>query len=179
MTRRYPPGQDPDFWIPNPPKLDYRYALGRVGANMSSARPLIVIGMNPSHASDLNSDATINNLIEASVQLGYAGWLMLNLYPERASSPRNLSGFDPSVADSNCDVITEVLARTKTTEVWGGWGNLPNSTIRQAKTAVLQAVSAIGVRVFHFGDLTKKGEPRHLNPRFHKLDVSGQRRYLN
>lgn len=177
-TRVYPGGGGPDFWRPDPPKLEYRYALGRLESNPASSNPLVVMGMNPSHANELNSDATVSNLVAASAQLGYTGWIMLNLYPERASSPASLRAFDQSLSDSNCSVIRQILKGHGISEIWGAWGDLPNSTIRRAKPAVLQALSALGTRVFFFGDLTAKGEPRHLNPRGPKLDVTAPKHYL-
>ncbi len=174
----YPLGHEPDFWDPHPPKQEYRYALGRPGTNATASNPLVVIGMNPSHANEFASDATVSNVVAASIQLGYTGWVMLNLYPERASSPASLSAFDQSLSDANCAVITQFLTGHGIDEVWGAWGDIPNSTIRQAKPAVLQALSSLGMRVFYFGELTAKGEPRHLNPRGHKLDVTAPKHYL-
>jgi hypothetical protein len=174
----YAPGNEPDFWDPRPPKPEYRYALGRLGMKAGAFNPLVVIGMNPSHANELISDATVKNVVAASIELGYTGWVMLNLYPERASSPSTLGAFDQRASDENCSVITHVLAGNEISEVWGAWGDLPNATIRRAKPGVLQALSALGTRVFYFGDLTAKGEPRHLNPRGNRLDVTAPKHYL-
>jgi len=177
-TRRaYPGGREPDFWSPNPRELEYRYALGRLGANATASDPLVVMGMNPSHANEISSDATVNNVISASAQLGYTEWIMLNLYPERASSPADLHGFDPVLSDSNCAFIRQFVQGHGISEIWGAWGDLPNSTIRQAKRQVLQTLSGLGTRIFFFGEPTAKGEPRHLNPRGPKLDVTAQKHY--
>lgn len=175
--RSYLAGHEPDFWLPNPPEADYRYALGRLGRIPASSNSLVVLGMNPSHASELKSDATVNNVVAASAKLGYTGWVMLNLYPERASSSANLRAFDQHVSDSNAAFIEQFLRAHGITEVLGAWGDLPNSTIRRAKPAVLQALASVGARIFYFGALTAKGEPRHLNPRGPKLDMTAPKHY--
>ena len=120
----------------------------------------------------------MSNVVAASIQLGYAGWVMLNLYPDRASSPASLSAFNQNLSIANCAVITQFLTRHGISEIWGAWGDIPNPTIRRAKPAVLQALSSLGARVFYFGELTAKSEPRHLNPRGPKLDVTAPKHYL-
>lgn len=174
----YPRGQEPDFWNPNPAEPKYRYALGRLAPKSVASKPLVVMGMNPSHANEFTSDGTVNNVIAASVQLGYTGWVMLNLYPKRESSPSKLGAFDKKLSDANCAVIARLIKKHAISEIWGAWGDLPNPTIRVAKAAVLNALSPLHTRVFYFGDLTLKREPRHLHPRGPKLDVTAQKHYL-
>ena len=64
------------------------------------------------------------------------------------------------------------------TEVFGAWGDVNSATIRKAKPEVLSVLSRMGVRIFYFGDLTAKGEPRHLNPRGPRLDLRASKQYL-
>lgn len=67
----YPKGYEPDFC--NPQSYEYyRFAIGEKGKNM-----LIAICMNPSAASDATSDKTVNRIIDASIELGYDGWMGL------------------------------------------------------------------------------------------------------
>lgn len=180
MTTRvaYPPALAPNVWDPSPALPDHRFALGHLATTPSLSGPLFVLGMNPSHANDRTSDTTVNRVIEASILLGYSGWLMLNLYPERASSPVNLRSFDQKLSDENCSTIKGFIEAYKVREIFGAWGNPPNATIRKARPAVLQAVATTGARIFYFGNLTAKREPRHLNPRRGKLDLSAPKRYL-
>ena len=169
----YPPGQEPTFWDPDPPAPEYRFALGRATPSTTSALPLIAIRMNPSYADQSNSDKTVNRIIGASVDLGYAGWVILNLYPERATSPKNLTPYDAALSIANCAAIERVLTAYSATEVLGAWGNHPNSTIRLAKIDVRTALLRLGVRVFHLDDLTTKNEPRHPTPRGRPLPLAG------
>ena len=174
----YPTGQEPDLWDPNPGQSGYRFALGNAALATSKNPPLIAICMNPSHAREDQSDKTINRLIQASEELGYAGWIMLNLYPERSPKPSTLSAFDPALSAANKFAITQVLARFETTEVLGAWGNLTHATLRQAKLDVLPILAGLGVRVFTFDPPTKEGNPRHPSPQGRYLPMHGPKVYL-
>jgi hypothetical protein len=164
---RYPPGYEPDFWDPIAPSPTHRFALGRAGSS-----PLVTVGMNPSHASDLVSDATINRVIDASVELGHSGWVMLNLYPQRASSPSALGTFDAALSAANCRAITAILHRFGVREVGAAWGGYRHPTIVAAQADVTATLTASGVALYAFGTLTRTGQPRHPKPRGGRLDVS-------
>lgn len=175
---RYPTGQEPDFWDPVPEQNDFRFALGRTAGSSIASPPLVAICMNPSHAKKMEADKTVRRLIEASQQHRYAGWVMLNLYPERSPKPRNLSDFDPGLSAENCAAIERVLAKHGATEVLGGWGNLPHPTLRRAKLDVLALLARLGVRVFTFDSLTDPGNPRHPSPPGRPLPMLGPKAYL-
>lgn len=175
----YPINQEPDLWDPNPSQPAYRFALGNVGRATSKTPPLISMCMNPSHAREDQSDKTINRLILASEVMGYAGWIMLNLYPERSPNPRALSPFDPSLSAENLAAIARVLARFRTTEVLGAWGNLPHATLRRARLDVLPMLARLGVGVFTLDPLTRVGNPRHPSPQGSVLPMVGPKVYLS
>lgn len=177
MTR-YPPGQTPTFWEPYPSAVTHRFGLGCTTHASPNDPPLVAIGMNPSHANEHDSDKTVKRIIEASVDHGYPGWIMLNLYPERETSPADLSGFDPALSAANCAAIERVIVAYGISEVLGAWGN-PNSTIRLAKADVHATLTRLGVRVFHLDDLTAANEPRHPTPRTGRLPMAGPKRYLS
>lgn len=139
---------------------------------------LVVVGMNPSHATEKQSDATVNVIANGSACLGYAGWLMLNLYPERSPKPGNLGTFDKSLSDNNCAALVDVVTTYGVNEVLGAWGDLRHDTLRRARNEVLGTLSALNTQVFHFGTLTMKGEPRHPSPRGRRYDFRAQKTYL-
>ncbi|MRG60125.1 DUF1643 domain-containing protein [Agromyces sp. CFH 90414] len=174
----YPPGLAPNLWSPDPAVIGHRFILGQINRSAPNSRPLVLLGMNPSHANENTSDTTVNRAAEASVTLGHSGWVMLNLYPERATKPKNLRSFDQKISDQNCLAIGAFLKANGISEIFGAWGNPPNSTIRQARSAVLGTVMSLGIRIFYFGDLTTKREPRHLTPRRGQLDLSAAKHYL-
>ena len=173
----YPPGQTPTFWDPYPSVANHRFALGRATQGARTHAPLVAIGMNPSYADEHRSDKTINRIIEASVDHGYSGWVMLNLYPEQQTLPENLAEFDHNLSIANCAAIERLLVKYRVTEVLGAWGN-PSSTIRKAKVDVRAVLAKLGVRIFHLDNLTDAGEPRHPTPRTGRLEMSGPKRYL-
>jgi hypothetical protein len=107
----YPAGHEPDFWNPDPEKQTHRFALGSIARASVSDPPLIAICMNPSQADHTQADKTVNRLIQASRDNGYAGWVMLNLYPERATDASKLSTYDPGLSALNCAAIEHVLGQ--------------------------------------------------------------------
>lgn len=174
----YPAGQEPDFWEPNPGMPSHRLALGNVANVATGTQPLVVIGMNPSHAAELQADRTVNRVIEASEQHGYTGWVMLNLYPERSPKPSKLSPFDLVLSAMNCAAIEQVLVRHGATEVLGAWGNMPHPTLKRARVDVQAMLDRMGVRVFTWDVLTDKGNPRHPSPPGSPLPMLGPKVYL-
>lgn len=120
----------------------------------------------------------MNRLIRASVEHDYSGWIMLNLYPERATKPKDLRPYDAKLSAANCAVIAEVVEVHGVTEVLGTWGGLAHATIRRAKKDVLVQFATLGVRLFSFDTPTSSGEPRHPTPRTGPLAMLGPKRYL-
>lgn len=174
----YPTGHEPDFWDPVPEENDFRFALGRTAGSSTASPPLIAICMNPSHARRREADKTVRRLIEASQHHRYAGWVMLNLYPERSPKPSDLTDFDAGLSAENCAAIERVLAKHGATEVLGGWGNAPHPTLRRARLDVLTLLGRLRVRVFTFDSLTKPGNPRHPSPPGNPLPMLGPKVYL-
>lgn len=161
------------MWDPVPARASHRFALGRPATGGHSDGTLFVVGMNPSHANEITSDATVN-----FIELKYSGWVMLNLYPERASSPANIGAFDQTLSDENCAAVERVLLRHGATEVFAAWGDLKSAAVRQAKPHVLGVFAKLGVRPFYFDRLTLARQPRHLHTRGPKLDLHAAKHYL-
>lgn len=174
----YPAGHEPDLCDPDPGQSSHRFALGNTARATLANPPLIAICMNPSHAREGQSDKTINRLIRASEELGYGGWIVLNLYPERSPKPSSLAPFNLALSTANRDAIARVLARYRATEVLGAWGTLTNPTLRKAKLDLLPMLAALGVRVFTLDPLTDRGNPRHPSPQGGFLPMFGPKVYL-
>lgn len=164
----YPKGQEPDFC--NPSRYEsYRYAIGKKGKNM-----LFTVCMNPSAASDEISDKTVNRIINASIQLGYDGWVVLNTYPERATNSAHLDEYNKDLAEMNLAVIREYIAKNEIKEVWGAWGNLNRKALKEGRNSILALFKELDVKVFHFAEPTKNGEPRHPTPRGKQLETTAE-----
>ena len=156
----------------------HRFALGSAPSVGAGVPLLIAIGMNPSHAQESQADRTVTRLIEASVRHGYAGRVMLNLYPERSPKPSKLSVFDATLSARNCAAIEQVLQRHRATEVLGAWGNMPHRTLKRAKLDVQALLDRLSVRVFTWDPLTNEGNPRHPSPPGRPLPMVGPKHYL-
>ena len=174
----YPPGCEPDLWDPDPEEQIHRFALGHVAGASIQNPPFIAICMNPSFADQTKSDKTVDRLVRASTDNNHTGWMMLNLYPERATDASNLSPYDPKLSTANCAVIEHQLRKYGAREVLGAWGDLKHPTLQQAKVDVLTTLDQIGVRLFTFDELTARGNPRHPTPRRRELQMMGTKRYL-
>ena len=176
----YVAGQEPDFADPDPGNDEYRYALGRIAVSSPAAPPLIVIGMNPSHARESRSDATVNHMINVAMRDKYSGWLMLNLYPERSPKPSELGDYDAELSAANCEAIERILSRLGTTEVLAAWGDMGGSaTLKRARPDVVALLARMGIRLFTLGPLTNEGNPRHPHPPGRPLPMLGPKVYLS
>jgi len=174
----YPPGYEPDFWAPDPEERTYRFALGSTARATAGDPPLVAICMNPSHADRSRPDKTVSRLIQASRDLGQPGWLVLNVYPERATDPSELSDYDPRLSAANCAAIEQVSRQYGVTELLVAWGGLRQATLRRAKTDVLDTFDRLGVKLFMFDGLTTGGDPFHPTPRGPALLMRGDKRYV-
>lgn len=175
----YPCGQEPDFWEPNPADARHRFALGRIAERTPESPPLVVIGMNPSHAHETESDRTVNHVINVSTR-EHSGWLMLNLYPERSPKPKALRPFDAGLSAANCAAIEHVLGLVGATEVLGAWGNVGGSkTLKRALPEVRALLNRMGVRVYTLDPLLKTGNPSHPHPPGQPKPMLGPKVYLS
>ena len=169
----YPKGYEPDYIIPTE-YSPYRFLLGRKGKN-----PLVAICMNPSAARETSSDLTINRIIKTSQKLGMEGWIVFNLYPERATNASTMDAFKQELSDENIKEIKKFLVENNIKEVWGAWGDDKNlNQLIKGKQQSLTMLADIGVKVFYFGTLTRKGNPRHPLQRYEKWNFS-KKEYLN
>lgn len=62
-----------------------RYVLKKQGHN-----PLFVLGVNPSTADDVKSDHTITRVCGFAERMGFDSFIMINVYPLRATDIMNL-----------------------------------------------------------------------------------------
>ena len=146
---------------------NYRLVLGCLE---NSKNPLFIICMNPSSADKDMADRTINRIIYIKNKLGYDGWVVFNLYPERATKPSDLKGknkkYDPDLARENLDTIKKYINKYNVEEVMGAWGNINGCEIlNNGKKDVLELLNDLDIKVFCYGE-TKQGEPRHPMQRF-------------
>ncbi|HFC8495628.1 TPA: DUF1643 domain-containing protein [Neisseria subflava] len=162
----YPENMEPNLCEPEKNEI-YRYLLGRRGK-----KPLVAICMNPSAANMEYSDRTINRIIKVSEKLGYDGWIIANLYPERATRASELGAYNDEQQEKNIQKIMEFLKDNGIDKVWGAWGDLNYPVLTKSKEKLLSELKKADIKIYTFATLTKKGEPVHPLNRVVKQDFS-------
>jgi len=138
---------------------NYRYALGTKGE-----KTLYVFGINPSTATPERYDPTIKRVSSIASKSGYDSFVMLNIYPLRATDPAEL----PEISNGeihlrNCKAIIDTIKDDST--IWAAWGDLIECRpwLRNCKNSILLSIyeTKKGIKWVKMGGLTKKGHPRH------------------
>jgi len=152
-----------DIFDPKGTSPELRFVLGRNGND-----PLYVIGVNPSTADRHYSDRTIDKVSELSRGWNYDGFVMLNLYPLRCPRPSKLPATrDDKLTAANSKIIRSLLSAKSQITIWAAWGNAIYLR-KYLLTYLLQLDEVTAdskVKWLVCGELTKKGNPRHPNPR--------------
>lgn len=171
VSLSYPEGEKPEYIIPEK-YCEYRFSLGRKGTN-----PLVAICMNPSAARETSSDMTINRIIGVSRKLEMDGWMVFNIYPERATDASDMNSFDEKLSEKNIRIIREFLILNNIKEVWGAWGNDQGLiALKNGKKKLLEMLDEIGVKIFYFGTLSKENNPKHPLQRQEKWNIAEERK---
>jgi hypothetical protein len=140
----------------------FRYTLTRVMNDTSDG--LCLVGLNPSVADADRDDRTMRRGVGFALSLG-CGWLdMMNAYAFRAQDPNDLvravryAGVEYAIGgDENRKALRVSMKRAKYVVV--AYGNHPLA--RTADYWVRQLAASVDVTLYHLGDLTKDGFPRH------------------
>ncbi|MBI2657249.1 DUF1643 domain-containing protein [Candidatus Woesearchaeota archaeon] len=137
----------------------YRYVIGEESQN-----PLFVLGINPSTATDVDFDTTIKKVKKFSLFNKFNGWIVLNIYPQRAKKPDKL---DDSLNETqhieNIKEITEIISRYKHPTIWAAWGNtiLKRYYLKKCLVEIKNSISMSKPNWISLGDKTQKNHPRH------------------
>ncbi len=145
----YHPDQD-DQW---------RYTLGTYGD-----RPLITIGLNPSTATQERSDPTVARVQKVAQLNGYDSFVMLNLYPVRATDWSELPAkVDANAYTRNLDEIEKLIAHYESPTLWAAWGEtvVQRPYFLRARDELHARVAKLTPQWVMFGEPTVSGHPRH------------------
>jgi hypothetical protein len=137
----------------------WRYTLGRWGS-----RPLFTVGLNPSTATREKADTTVAKVERVAQREGFDGFVMLNLYPVRATDYRELPRAVDSVAfETNLLKIEALVASVRRPTVWAAWGGCVSyhSYFEQARDELRHRLERYEPRWVCFGAPTAGGHPRH------------------
>lgn len=134
-----------------------RFILGESGAN-----PIICFGINPSTANDIKYDPTILKIRKIASENNCDSWVMLNLYPQRATNPNDMhKKADNDLKIKNYEVIRSVFNIYPNALTLASWGNAIEK--RKYLKDCLKEILAIAPdrKWVCRGKLTVKGNPRH------------------
>jgi hypothetical protein len=139
----------------------WRYSLGRSGS-----RPLLAIGLNPSTATQERADPTVARVRRVAELHGFDGFVMLNLYPVRATDYRTLPAKVNAVAfERNLQVIEEIVSQQDRPTLWATWGQpvVHHAYFLRARDSLYERLGKYRPNWRRLGSLTATGHPRHAS----------------
>ena len=134
-----------------------RYALGVKGNN-----PLIFFGINPSTATPDDYDQTMKKAKGFALKNGFDSWIMLNIYPQRATNPDDLDR-KGKLHEENIEKIKPYITNDAT--IIASWGNSINKRnyLMDCLKDIVKELKSKKVKWRCIGDLTSEGNPRHIS----------------
>lgn len=138
-----------------------RYILGTKGIN-----PLVVIGLNPSTADENKPDPTIRKVMGIADGAKKDSFIMLNLYPQRATFPTDMDKeFDAVKHENNIENIQAIFEELGLTnfDVLLGFGNNIGTRPYLSKCLkdIVLVLEKYNPRWNKTGEITKFGHPKH------------------
>lgn len=153
ISRRHLKGDAESLAVYSPCEA-YRYALTRIW-DVAAPKAVFVM-LNPSTATELQNDPTVERCERRARALGFGGFRVVNIFAYRATDPRVMRAQADPVGPGNDAALVEAAG-------WGdqiicAWGNHGAHLRRGA--AVEALLRAQGKPLFHLS-LTKEGVPKH------------------
>lgn len=157
--RLTPKPYDKEKWIyENSVDNKYRFALGEKGKKM-----LICFGINPSTATPELLDHTMKLVHKRASVLGYDGYLMLNVYPQRSTNPKEMDKNENQDAiKKNLLEIDKQLSRGKV-DIWAAWGNDIDTRpyLKECLSKIIEISDRYNCRWLKADVSNKSGHPHH------------------
>ncbi|MFN1835456.1 DUF1643 domain-containing protein [Balneola sp. MJW-20] len=135
-----------------------RYSLG-----VDGPRPLVCFGVNPSTAVPNDLDPTLASVERFAKSCGYEGWLMFNLYPQRATNPDKMhKHFNRKIHQRNVEVIADLL-QGRSPDIWCAWGTLieKRSYLQRCLADIYEVLENNKCSYYRIGKISKAGHPHH------------------
>lgn len=136
-----------------------RFVLGTNGLN-----PLICFGINPSTAEPEKLDNTLRSVERISHNNDFDSWIMLNIYPQRATNPNGIHKvFDSLIHEMNLQAIKGVLSKFDRPTIWAAWGTLIEKRpfLMKCLEDIQELTLIHNCRWITFGNQSVKGHPHH------------------
>lgn len=145
----------------------YRYALSRTWDQEKGYAMFIML--NPSTADAYKDDPTIRRCIGYARSWGYGGIKVGNLFPYRATDPRELLKATDVVGKGNRQYLQRMAEESKV--VVCAWGNGPLVEKILKKMPEYKPLEGVSDFLYYL-DLAKDGTPKH--PLYLKKDLIPQ-----
>jgi len=132
----------------------YRYSLTRIWDD--AARRVNFVMLNPSTATEVQNDPTVERCERRARALGYGSFAVTNIFAWRDTDPRAMRASADPIGPANDQSILE--RATWAHDVIAAWGTHGAHLERGAHVAKL--LHALDRPVYHLG-LSKAGHPKH------------------
>lgn len=136
-----------------------RYVLGIEGKN-----PLLILSINPSIGSPTVDTPTLGTVRHVTEHYGYDSWIIMCLYPERATHLDQLSYLvNPEWMKKNLEVIDSILKKYPDKNLWACWGTRIHAReyFVEALDKIVPMTKKYHQKWLHYGPLTEEGDPRY------------------
>ncbi|MEM6478319.1 MAG: DUF1643 domain-containing protein [Pseudomonadota bacterium] len=153
ITRTHIKGDAPSTAIYSPCER-YRYMLTRVWE--PEGRKALFIMLNPSTATEVQNDPTVERCERRARVLGFGAFRVLNIFAWRDTDPRKMRAAKEPVGPANDGAIQESLPWAD--QIIAAWGTHGAHLGRGRDVAEMLRRS--GRDIYHLG-LSKAGHPKH------------------
>ena len=136
-----------------------RYVLGEKSENM-----LACIGINPSTAKPNDLDNTLKSVKRISQFNGFDGWVMYNVYPQRATDPKHLhKEMDSELQHKNTEILRQSIQDLGIDTIWLAYGDLIETReyLSYCLTSLYSHLKPLNLKWKIIAEPTQKGHPRH------------------
>jgi len=153
ITRRHTKGDAPSVAVYSDCER-YRYSLTRVWDK--GRRRVMFVMLNPSTATEVQNDPTVERCERRARALGYGGFRVTNIFAWRETDPREMRRAPDPVGPANDKAIRDGAAWAD--DVVAAWGT--HGAYLDRGPAVAALLRETGTPVLHLG-LSKDGHPKH------------------
>ena len=147
-----------------------RFLLGEYDS--FADKTLICVGINPSTATPNSLDPTLKKVKAISASHNYTNWVMINVYPQRATNPNNLHlNCNQQLHRANINEISNLLATFNNADILFAYGNLINKRpyLKTCLTDILNLINSVNFSGQKYCiKRTIKGNPTH--PLYQKVN---------
>lgn len=153
ITRSHTKGDSPSTAVYSDCE-SYRYSLTRVWDD--SKNTVMFVMLNPSKATEVQNDPTVERCERRARALGYGGFRVTNIFAWRETDPKELRATAEPVGPENDAAIIEGAAWAD--RIIAGWGTHGEHMGRGP--LVESMLRNTGKPLYHLG-LSRGGHPRH------------------